>query len=201
MEMTKKIPTLISMEITKKMPTISLVDACQKRVLKGITEINTRLYTLPSAAFVIYFEGVQKTLTFWLEEIRVYIEQLGAPDKAEELAAMRVIEQDLMRIIILVQNLRDKRRRLRTTTQISMPSAPGDLQIRGPREPLPPTTTEIKHPQVTSLPREKVEEKAEKLASKSVLRQPSKKSPDDPQLSISQGTGKVKAMRDKMGLK
>ncbi|KAJ8065915.1 hypothetical protein OCU04_005014 [Sclerotinia nivalis] len=187
--------------MSKKIPTFSLVDAYQKKVLEEITEINTRLHTLPSAAFLMYLENVQKSLTFWLGEVRVHIEQLGALDRAEDLAAMRVIEQDLMRIIIRVQNLHDKHRRLRTTIQIPTPSAPGDLQIRDPREPLLPTATEIQHPQVTSPPRGKVEEKAEKLASKSVLRQPRKKLPEGAQISIHQGTGKDKATRDKMGLK
>ncbi|CAD6442309.1 14be723b-51bc-41b4-aec2-f9ab32674895 [Sclerotinia trifoliorum] len=189
------------MEMTKKIPILSLVDAYRKKVLHGITEINTRLHTLPSAAFVMYLDNVQKSLNFWLEEVKVHIEQLGSLDKAEDLAAMRVIEQDLMRIIIRVQSLHDKHHRLRTTTQIPIPSAPEDLEIHGTDEPLQPTAIEIQHTQVPSPLREKVEEKAKKLTSESVSQQPRKKLPGGPRVSIRQGTGKVKALREKMGLK
>lgn len=113
---------------------------------------------------------------------------------------MRVIEHDLRRIIKLVENLHEKLRQKRTAAQIPVPSTKLRPEPRGPRGLLASTKIDIIESEEISPQKENGEEKSEKSPTKSILRPPREKFPDGP-LAIRKGTGKVKAIKEELGLK
>ncbi|KAF7911413.1 uncharacterized protein EAF01_002920 [Botrytis porri] len=91
-----------------KTPTASLVETFQKQILGGITMVNEKLFTLSYPRRKKYLSVLLPALHSRIKEVDSYIEKLSAPDRADELAAMRVVQQDLLRTILFVQKLLDE---------------------------------------------------------------------------------------------
>ncbi|KAI9647972.1 hypothetical protein NHQ30_002594 [Ciborinia camelliae] len=169
----------------KRPPTASRVESYQQKVLQGITEINTKMQKLPIDDRMEYLSNAQSSLSLRIDEVRVYIEQLNAPNRAQDLASMRVVEQDLLRIQTLIQDLQQKHHRSKNTSQI----------------PIHSTTVRREEAEDISRPTVKAEEKpvGEKSAIRGILRQPREEFTKGSS-SISRGTGKVKAVKQKFEL-
>ncbi|ESZ93116.1 hypothetical protein SBOR_6488 [Sclerotinia borealis F-4128] len=110
----------------KRIPTPNFIESYQRKILLGITELNTKMQTLTLEERIDYLSNAHSSLIFRIDQVRVYIEQLGVSGRAQYLASMKVMEQDMLRNIILVRNLLDHFWLLRNALHSSMPLASAD---------------------------------------------------------------------------
>ncbi|KAF7919785.1 hypothetical protein BELL_0657g00060 [Botrytis elliptica] len=192
-----------------KTPTASLVETYQKQVLDGITVINEKLFSLSYPRRKKYLSELLPALHLRIREVDSYIEKLSAEDLAEELASMRVVQQDLLRTILFVQNLLDEYNQQRvllkfreqfTTTQTpAVPSPTVNSEVLDVHNPL---STDLKPGEPPFLlPKMKgleSETKAEEPFKKGILRQPREKFPEHGVPVHKEGV-KFKAVKDDMG--
>ncbi|KAF7958354.1 hypothetical protein EAE96_001903 [Botrytis aclada] len=192
-----------------KTPTTSLVETYQKQILDGITVVNEKLFSLSYSRRKKYLSGLLPALHSRIKEIDSCVEKLSAPDQTGDLASMRVVQQDLLRTIIFVQNLLDeynqqrllvKFREQSTTTQTSTtPSPTANSEALDACNPfstgLKPDESPFLVPKMEDL---KFETKPEEPVKKSISRQPREKFPERGVPVYKEG-GKVKAMKDELG--
>ncbi|QSZ36387.1 hypothetical protein DSL72_006263 [Monilinia vaccinii-corymbosi] len=176
--------------VWKKIPTPSLVEQHQRKVLQGVTEINTKMHKLPLDDRMAYLLHAESSLSFRIGEVRHYIKQLNVPEKAEDLAAIQIMEQDLMRIISMVLDLQE-RHRLGSATDSSRASTPTRGGDSGRRASLAPTTTEVEPPHIALPFRTKPEGNSEKPAIRGILRPPLEEFSED----LLKETGKVESAK------
>ncbi|KAF5872074.1 uncharacterized protein Bfra_009102 [Botrytis fragariae] len=192
-----------------KTPTASLVERYQKQVLDGITVVNEKLFSLSYSCRKKYLSELLPALHSRIKEVDSYIEELGAPDRTEELTFMRVVQQDFLRTIHFVQNLLDEYKQQRvllnfreqsTTTQNpTMPSSTVKSEALDARSSLStglkPGEPPFLLPNMEVL---KSETNAEEPVKRSILRQPRERFPERG-VPVHEEGGQVKAMKDDLG--
>ncbi|KAB8304141.1 hypothetical protein EYC80_003561 [Monilinia laxa] len=107
------------------------------------------MQTLPLEDRMAYLLHAQTSLSFRINEVRHYIQQLRATERAQDLEAMNVIEKDLLRTTAMVLGLQE-RHRLGSASNNSRPPTPVPQGVRGRRASLAPTTTEEIQPRIVS---------------------------------------------------
>ncbi|KAF7903018.1 hypothetical protein EAF00_002920 [Botryotinia globosa] len=189
--------------------TASLVETYQKQVLDGITVVNEKLFSLTYSRRKKYLSELLPALHLRIKEVDSYIEKLSAGDRAEELASMRVVQQDLLRTILLVQNLLDEYNQQRvlvefreqsTTTQIPTISSPTvDSEVLDTRNQfstgLKPDEPPFLLPKMEGL---ESGTKAEVSSKKGILRQSREKFPERG-VPVHKEGDKSKAVTDDLG--
>ncbi|KAM0128649.1 hypothetical protein ACHAO1_008871 [Botrytis cinerea] len=192
------------MDTTKT--TGSLVETYQKQVLDGITVVNEKLFSLSFSRRKRYLSELLPALNSRIKEVDSYVGELSASDRAEDLASMRVVQQDLLRTIRFVQGLLDeynqqrvllKFRESSTTTQVpTVPSSTVNFEVLGVRNPF---STELKPGEplflFSKMEDLESETKAEEPVKKSILRQPRDKFPERG-VPVHKEEYKVKGMKD-----
>ncbi|ATZ50422.1 hypothetical protein BCIN_05g07730 [Botrytis cinerea B05.10] len=192
------------MDTTKT--TGSLVETYQKQVLDGITVVNEKLFSLSFSRRKRYLSELLPALNSRIKEVESYVGELSASDRAEDLASMRVVQQDLLRTIRFVQGLLDeynqqrvllKFRESSTTTQVpTVPSSTVNFEVLDVRNPfstgLKPGEPLFLFSKMEDL---ESETKAEEPVKKSILRQPRDKFPERG-VPVHKEEYKVKGMRD-----
>ncbi|TGO43773.1 hypothetical protein BCON_0912g00030 [Botryotinia convoluta] len=192
-----------------KTPAASLVETYQKQVPDGITVVNEKLFSLSYSRGKKYLSELLPALHSRIKEVDSYIEKLSAEDRAEELASMRVVQQDLLRTILFVQNLLDeynqkrvllKFREQSTTTQSpTIPSPTVNSEVLDARNPfstgLKPGEPPFLLPKMEDL---EFETKAEEPVKRSILRQPREKFPERG-VPVHKEGDKIKAVKDELG--
>ncbi|KAM0126950.1 hypothetical protein ACHAP3_009003 [Botrytis cinerea] len=184
----------------------SLVETYQKQVLDGITVVNEKLFSLSFSRRKRYLSELLPALNSRIKEVDSYVGELSASDRAEDLASMRVVQQDLLRTIRFVQGLLDeynqqrvllKFRESSTTTQVpTVPSSTVNFEVLGVRNPF---STELKPGEplflFSKMEDLESETKAEEPVKKSILRQPRDKFPERG-VPVHKEKYKVKGMKD-----
>ncbi|CCD44100.1 hypothetical protein BcDW1_9546 [Botrytis cinerea BcDW1] len=192
------------MDTTKT--TGSLVETYQKQVLNGITVVNEKLFSLSFSRRKRYLSELLPALNSRIKEVDSYVGELSASDRAEDLASMRVVQQDLLRTIRFVQGLLDeynqqrvllKFRESSTTTQVpTVPSSTVNFEVLDVRNPfstgLKPGEPLFLFSKMEDL---ESETKAEEPVKKSILRQPRDKFPERG-VPVHKEEYKVKGMKD-----
>ncbi|KAM0151673.1 hypothetical protein ACHAPG_008135 [Botrytis cinerea] len=192
------------MDTTKT--TGSLVETYQKQVLDGITVVNEKLFSLSFSRRKRYLSELLPALNSRIKEVDSYVGELSASDRAEDLASMRVVQQDLLRTIRFVQGLLDeynqqrvllKFRESSTTTQVpTVPSSTVNFEVLGVRNPF---STELKPGEplflFSKMEDLESETKAEEPVKKSILRQPRDKFPERG-MPVHKEEYKVKGMKN-----
>ncbi|KAG4025839.1 hypothetical protein MFRU_049g00100 [Monilinia fructicola] len=173
------------MSHTLKLSTPGLVEEYQKKVLRGITEINAKMQTLPLEDRMAYLLRAQTSLSSQIDELAILT----------LVRAMKVIEQDLSRTITMVLDLQERHRLGSASNNSRLPTTipRGD---RGRRASLAPITTEDQQHRIVSPPGEKVGEKEKKAAIKGILRPPREEFFED----ILQGTSNMETVKKRSGL-
>ncbi|TGO53640.1 hypothetical protein BOTNAR_0290g00020 [Botryotinia narcissicola] len=215
---------------TKK-PAASLVEMYQKQVLDGITVVNEKLFSLTYPRRKKYLSELLPALHSRIKDADSYIEKLSAEDRAEELAyvasnnfsldpiditntntafrSMRVVQQDLLRTILFVQNLLDeynqqrvlvKFREQSALTQIPMiSSSTVDSEVLDTRNQfstgLKPDEPPFLLPKMEGL---ESEPKAEASSKEGILRQPREKF-SERGVPVHKEGDKSKAVTDDLG--
>ncbi|KAM0164330.1 hypothetical protein ACHAQE_002905 [Botrytis cinerea] len=192
------------MDTTKT--TGSLVETYQKQVLDGITVVNEKLFSLSFSRRKRYLSELLPALNSRIKEVDSYVGELSASDRAEDLASMRVVQQDLLRTIRFVQGLLDeynqqrvllKFRESSTTTQVpTVPSSTVNFEVLGVRNPF---STKLKPGEplflFSKMEDLESETKAEEPVKKSILRQPRDKFPERG-MPVHKEEYKVKGMKN-----
>ncbi|TGO15972.1 hypothetical protein BTUL_0033g00090 [Botrytis tulipae] len=193
---------------TKK-PTASLVETYQKQVLDGITVVNEKLFSLTYSRRKKYLSELLPALHSRIKEVDSYIKKLSAEDRAEELASMRVVKQDLLRTTLFVQNLLGEYNQQRVLVKLreqyitpQIPAIPSPIvnsEVLDTRNQfstgLKPEEPPFVLPKMEGL---ESETKAEASSKKGILRQPREKFPERG-VPVHKEGDKAKAVTDDLG--